>query len=107
MKNRKDEIRTPRQGAMVGTIGRVGNQPVAVVKQGNKVDTLSVDEFASDGGQECLTYQYFINTMEKPKSPSWITLLLRLWSKWIAPIPLFIAYSVSKDAALLWLCKKI
>ena len=32
---------------MVGTIGRVGNKPVAVVKQGNKVDTLSVDEFAS------------------------------------------------------------
>ncbi|MGN8807424.1 MULTISPECIES: hypothetical protein [unclassified Blautia] len=47
MKNRKNEIRTPRQGAMVGTIGRVGNKPVAVVKQGNKVDTLSVDEFAS------------------------------------------------------------
>lgn len=47
MKNRKDEIRTPRLGAMVGTIGRVGDKPVAIVKQGRKVDTLSVDEFAS------------------------------------------------------------
>jgi len=41
------EIRTPRQGAMVGTKAIVGDKPVAVVKQGKKVDILTLDEFAS------------------------------------------------------------
>ena len=41
------EIRTPRQGAMVGTKAMVGDKPVAVVKQGKKVDILTLDEFAS------------------------------------------------------------
>lgn len=47
MEKRRYEIRTPRQGAMVGTIGKIGEEPVAVVKQGKRVDTLSLEEFAS------------------------------------------------------------
>lgn len=47
MEKRRYEIRTPRQGAMIGTIGKIGEEPVAVIKQGKRVDTLSLDEFAS------------------------------------------------------------
>lgn len=32
---------------MIGTIGKIGEEPVAVIKQGKRVDTLSLDEFAS------------------------------------------------------------
>ena len=44
---KENEIRTPRQGAMVGTKAMVGDKPVAVVKQGKKIDTLTLDEFAT------------------------------------------------------------
>lgn len=48
MKNVKcDEVRTPRQGAKVGTIGELNGEPVAIIKQGKKVDLLTISEFAS------------------------------------------------------------
>lgn len=44
---RSNEIRTPRRGAKVGIRAVVGQEPVALVKQGDKFDTLSVQEFAA------------------------------------------------------------
>ena len=46
-KKRNNEIRTPRSGAKVGVRAVVGQEPVALVKQGDKFDTLSVQEFAT------------------------------------------------------------
>ncbi len=42
------EIRTKRQGAKVGTCVMIGQEPVALVKQGKKIDTITLDEFASE-----------------------------------------------------------
>ena len=44
---RSNEIRTPRKGAKVGVRAILGTEIVAVVKQGDKVDTMSVQEFAA------------------------------------------------------------
>ena len=44
---RSNEIRTPRRGAKVGVRAVVGQEPVALVKQGDKVDTLSIQEFVT------------------------------------------------------------
>ena len=41
------EIRTVNAGAKVGDAVFVGNKPMALIKQGKKVDTISLDEFAS------------------------------------------------------------
>ena len=38
-KKRSNEIRTPRSGAKVGVRAVVGQEPVALVKQGDKFDT--------------------------------------------------------------------
>lgn len=46
-KKRSNEIRTPRSGAKVGVRVVVGQEPVALVKQRDKFDTLSVQEFAT------------------------------------------------------------
>lgn len=43
--NKSYDIRTPRKGAMIGKRGTVGNIPVAVVKHGKTIDTISADEF--------------------------------------------------------------
>lgn len=45
-KNRRNEIRTPRYGAKVGERVILEGEPVALVKQGERRDTLSLKEFA-------------------------------------------------------------
>lgn len=45
--NVQREIRTLRAGAKVGETIYVNRQPLALIKQGKKIDTLSLDEFAS------------------------------------------------------------
>ena len=45
-KNNRNDIRTPRYGAKVGERVMKGREPVALVKQGERKDTLSLEEFA-------------------------------------------------------------
>ena len=40
------DIRTPRTGAKVGVKAYLNSEPVALVKQGKKMDTMSLQEFA-------------------------------------------------------------
>ena len=40
------DIRTPRTGAKVGVKAYLNSEPVALVKQGKKMDTMSRQEFA-------------------------------------------------------------
>lgn len=57
MKNRSNEIRTPRNGAKIGERVIRGAEPVALVKQGEKRDTLSLEEFAEalyGPGTQCM-----------------------------------------------------
>ena len=44
--NNRNDIRTPRCGAKVGERVMKGQEPVALVKQGERKDTLSLEEFA-------------------------------------------------------------
>ena len=46
-KVKNSEIRTPRRSAKVGERVMLGPEPVALVKQGKRLDTLSVEEFAA------------------------------------------------------------
>ena len=47
MRNKaSNEIRTPRHGARVGDRVLLGSEPVALVKQGNIKDTISLQEMA-------------------------------------------------------------
>lgn len=58
--NKSSEIRTPRTGAMIGKRGTVGNTPVAVIKQGKKIDTMSAEEFVKalyGDGASCIIMQ--------------------------------------------------
>ena len=41
-----NDIRTPRVGAKIGERVMKGREPVALVKQGGRKDTLSLEEFA-------------------------------------------------------------
>lgn len=45
--SKRNDLRTPRHGAKFGERIWRGGKPVALVKQGNKLDTLSVEEFAA------------------------------------------------------------
>ena len=45
--NVQREIRTANVGAKVGETVYVNQEPRALIKQGKKVDTISLDEFAS------------------------------------------------------------
>ncbi len=45
-KSKRNDIRTPRHGAKVGERVLKGSEPVALVKQGDTRDTISVEEFA-------------------------------------------------------------
>ncbi len=45
-KSNCNDIRTPRAGAKVGERVMKGQEPVALVKQGERKDTLSLEEFA-------------------------------------------------------------
>lgn len=45
--SRQREIRTINTHAKVGEANYVGGKPLALIKQGKKVDTISLDEFAS------------------------------------------------------------
>ena len=54
---KENEIRTPRNGAKIGERVMRGAQPVALVKQGDRKDTISLEEFAEalyGPGTQCL-----------------------------------------------------
>ena len=45
--NAQNDIRTERLKAKVGEVIYIENKPHAVIKQGKKIDWISLDEFAS------------------------------------------------------------
>jgi len=45
--NVQREIRTKNVGAKVGEAVVINKEPIALIKQGKKIDTISLDEFAS------------------------------------------------------------
>ena len=47
IRNAQNDIRTVRLKAKVGEVAYIGNKPYAIIKQGKKVDWISLDEFAS------------------------------------------------------------
>lgn len=47
IRNANNDIRTAKLKAKVGEITYVGDKPYAVIKQGKKVDYISLDEIAS------------------------------------------------------------
>lgn len=45
--NAQNDIRTERLKAKVGEVAYIGNKPCAIIKQGKKIDWISLDEIAS------------------------------------------------------------
>ena len=55
------DIRTPRAGAKVGVKAYLNSEPVALVKQGKKMDTMSLQEFAEalyGAGTQCVVIPF-------------------------------------------------
>lgn len=59
MKKKDNEIRTPRSSVKIGERVMHGDKPVALIRQGGKADTISLEEFAEKlygKGVQCVVF---------------------------------------------------
>ena len=57
MKSNSNEIRSPRNGAKLGDKVMLGKEPVVLIKQGGKKDTMSIPEIVEElygRGTKCI-----------------------------------------------------
>ena len=83
MKSNSNEIRSPRNGAKLGDKVMLGKEPVVLIKQGGKKDTMSVPEIVEElygRGTKCIIIpsEYVHACKQMSRTPPWIPgLLLR------------------------------
>ena len=59
LKKKDNEIRTPRSSVKIGERVMHGDRPVALIRQGGKADTISLEEFAEmlyGKGIQCMVF---------------------------------------------------